>query len=562
MNSLYLFDGNAYASGGFMADMQVEKDTMMGGQQQWFTRNSQLNTRNPDVLGGAWNFVFVGTTGAPPSQYPQGWREDKGITNVAATPGIAEKPFITIDNEGKYNLQIPAFRHHAVGPTLNLRPSESGGRTVGFEHVFVADNKTHSAADVQAKLDAGLHVVLAPGIFQLAHTLTLKHPGQVLLGIGMSTLNCPTDGTPCVRVAPKIKGVRVAGLMLSASRITKTAGGGLQWSKGGDQKTTMFEWGELDVHDAGDMRDPGVMTDIFARVGGPDLDRTTSAEIIVRVHSGNVIGDNLWLWRADHAELGDDDPEWPERKHPKSGEGLEYHLTLLGEHHCETGLEVIGDDVTMYGLFVEHTVQDMTIWRGDGGKVYFYQSELPYDVTQESFCDKGYSGYFVGDDVKSHEGYGIGIYAYFRDYPCVVESGIRAPETDGVRFTNIFSRYLNGEPGIKHVLNQQGEEIRGTDWWAGPQKDWTVMYRLPSSIPWKEPDQCSPQETPAEPEGGAVRMVVSVLMVLLLCVVPAFFLGMVLEKQKKVVPPPAIDVEMSSRVGEARRSQTRRNTGD
>ena len=45
---------------------------------------------------------------------------------------------------------------------------------------------------------------------------------------------------------------------------------------------------------------------------------------------------------------------------------------------------VDGDDVTTYGLAVEHTLEDLTVWNGEGGQVYFYQSELPYDVDQVS----------------------------------------------------------------------------------------------------------------------------------------------------------------------------------
>jgi formate hydrogenlyase subunit 4 len=32
-----------------------------------------------------------------------------------------------------------------------------------------------------------------------------------------------------------------------------------------------------------------------------------------------------------------------------------------------------------YGLFVEHFQEFQTVWNGDRGAVYFYQSELPYD---------------------------------------------------------------------------------------------------------------------------------------------------------------------------------------
>jgi len=45
------------------------------------------------------------------------------------------------------------------------------------------------------------------------------------------------------------------------------------------------------------------MYDIFGRVGGPDY-AAVQAEVMIRVYNGNVVGDNLWLWRADHTVGG------------------------------------------------------------------------------------------------------------------------------------------------------------------------------------------------------------------------------------------------------------------
>ena len=37
----------------------------------------------------------------------------------------------------------------------------------------------------------------------------------------------------------------------------------------------------------------------------------------------------------------------------------------------------------MYALMVEHFEQYQTVWNGDHGKVYMYQSEIPYDVPNQ-----------------------------------------------------------------------------------------------------------------------------------------------------------------------------------
>lgn len=443
-SNLTLFDGTAWASGGFMADVQVDGATKLGGQQQWFTRNAKLNTPDPKVMGGAWNMVFVGTEGAPPSTYPNGEDQAPAYTNEPQTPIIAEKPYITIGEDGRYSLQVPPVDRSRVGASFdNLTRGGGVARSIPFEQVFVAKSGVHSAQDISAKLILGFHVVFSPGIYALSSTLSVSHPGQVLLGIGMATLVPPLDGSPCVRVASSTPGVRVAGLLFQAAATQATSTVAV---------SSLLEWGSPGVEDPGSPADPGVMSDLFMRAGGPGNDTAIGVDVMVRIHSGMVVGDNLWLWRADHTAGG--------------------HLTVDPEYHVKSGLEVVGRDVTMYGLFVEHTLEDLTVWRGEGGTVYFYQSELPYGIGPG---DWRHSGYVVEDGVRSHQAYGVGVYSYFRDHPAAVESGIRAPPTDGVRFLNSFTRYLNGHEGILHVLNGKGPA-------ATPA---VRLARVARSFPWE-----------------------------------------------------------------------------
>lgn len=448
--NLDLYHPGAWASGGFVANVQVDGQTRMGTQQQWIARNSDLGSPEHATMGGQWNTVFVGCSGVPASRFPIGDDPSAGVTNEPHTPVVAEKPYITIDNEGRYWLQVPPVKRFSVGSDEQHTPKDTGAESVPFSNVFVANAENHgNGVAIQAKLDAGLHVVLAPGVFHLTTTLTLKRAGQVLLGIGMATLHPPVTGGPCVRVAPATPNVRVAGLMLGASHVDIH-----------DHVTALLEWGTEGTEDPGDTLRPGIMNDIFARVGGPDMDREVGVDKMVRLHSGNVVGDNLWLWRADHAQLDPNEP--PQSVNDPKKE--EYHLTVNSEYPSEAGLEVIGDDVTMYGLFVEHTLGHMTQWRGQNGRVWFYQSELPYDVSQENYGDAGFAGYLVADNVNSHVAHGVGVYTYFRDNNVFVHSAIQAPEREGIIFSNIFTRFLNGQGGIRHVLNGRGGQatIQGT----------------------------------------------------------------------------------------------------
>ena len=69
-----------------------------------------------------------------------------------------------------------------------------------------------------------------------------------------------------------------------------------------------------------------------------------------------MILDDIWAWRADH------------------GDGVGWT-----DNSGDTGLDVEGDDVTAYGLFVEHYEKDEVIWNGRDGTDIFFENEMPYD---------------------------------------------------------------------------------------------------------------------------------------------------------------------------------------
>jgi len=173
----------------------------------------------------------------------------------------------------------------------------------------------------------------------------------------------------------------------------------------------------------------------------------------VTINSHNVIVDNMWLWRADHG----------------NGVGWTSTATKPG-NPCPNGIIVNGDNVIAYGLFVEHFQQYQTIWNGNGGQVYFYQSEIPYDVpNQEEWQPptdkKGYASYKVADSVTTHTAQGLGVYCYFTGAPVQLESAIEAPTNkEGVKLQHMTTIWLDGEnakvgSGINHVLNGIGAAV-------------------------------------------------------------------------------------------------------
>ena len=117
-------------------------------------------------------------------------------------------------------------------------------------------------------------------------------------------------------------------------------------------------------------------------MGGAGVGR---ADVNLRINSNDTIIDHTWIWRADHG----------------SGVGWTSNLSA-------NGLVVNGNNVTAYGLFVEHHQQFQVLWNGDDGRTYFYQSEIPYDPPdQASYTSapgtNGWASYKVADKVANHE---------------------------------------------------------------------------------------------------------------------------------------------------------------
>jgi hypothetical protein len=128
----------------------------------------------------------------------------------------------------------------------------------------------------------------------------------------------------------------------------------------------------------------------------------------------------------------------------------------------ENGLVVNGNQVTIYGLFVEHHQQFQVLWKGNGGRTYFYQSEIPYDPpNQASYTStpgvNGWASYKVADGVTTHEAWGLGVYSVFI-YPGVgLTRAIETPKSPEVRFHDMITVALGDHGVINHVIDDTGE---------------------------------------------------------------------------------------------------------
>jgi hypothetical protein len=177
------------SSGGFFANVQVGSEihspkrllegVSVGSQQQWFARDSTVDKWE----GGVWNIVTTGVVGANPSHCSDA--APGPFTTVDETPTVSEKPYLTIAPDGKFSLQVPPLKKNSKGADFDTK----GTMTIPFENVYVTDPKD-SAATINAKLAAGLHVVITPGIYMLDSPLVVATKGQVVLGLFYLPLHC------------------------------------------------------------------------------------------------------------------------------------------------------------------------------------------------------------------------------------------------------------------------------------------------------------------------------------------------------------------------------------
>lgn len=410
--NLQLHDGG-YASGGFLADSKIDGTIYSGQQQQWFSRNSEMVKWE----GGSWNMVFVGVTNAPAVNWPV-----KPFTVITGSPVIREKPYLIVDGD-MFSIRVPQLKRNAVG--ISWETKQSDEKTIPMTEFYIAHPQTDNSESINVALKKGKNILFTPGIYRINASLKVKRPNTIIMGTGLTTLQS-TNGNPVMEISD-VDGVTVSSIMLDA---------------GNTPSETLLRVGESSaskIHEG----NPVFLFDIYFRVGGP-MEGSTSSCLII--NSKNVCMDNIWLWRADH------------------GNGVGWD-----KNRCANGLIVNGDHVTAYGLFNEHFQEYQTLWNGNDGRVYFYQSEMPYDPPTKDAWKKdekyGYPSYKVSDRVTSHQAWGLGVYCVFYHAPVEVENVIETPISLEKDIHHMITFWLNGnkESIIYHIINTKGEPVSSSN---------------------------------------------------------------------------------------------------
>jgi hypothetical protein len=408
-----------YASGGFIADSQFTGGAITNGsQQQFMTRNTDVDSWSNAV----WNQVFCGDPGAPAQSFASNSGDSGGpqsYTTLATCPTTEEEPYLYTDSSGNYNVFVPSTRTNSSGASwVN---GNTPGTSLPLSSFYVV-NSSSTAATINAALAAGDNLLITPGVYNIASTLNVTKADTKIVGLGFPTL-IPTSGNITMNIAD-VNGVNVSGVIFDAGPTNSSA-----LLQVGTQGSTVSH-----------ASDPDSFDDVFFRVGGAEAGSATTSFID---NSNNSLIDDVWVWRADH------------------GAGAGSWASDQGA----TGLLVNGNNVTSYGLAVEHYQKNETVWNGQGGTVIFYQNENPYEVPNQaawmaSSTQDGYPAFYIPNSVTSFQGYGMGSYSYF-DQGVNIENAMafQAPHTSGVQFHDILTVFLNGSGGIQSVINGTGAAV-------------------------------------------------------------------------------------------------------
>ena len=410
----YCTAGPQYASGGFIADSQTGF-IINGSQQQFLVRDSSIGGWS----NGVWNQVFSGVVGAPPQSFSTTAYDPPPYTTLATSPVTRERPFLYLDSTGRYQVFVPALRHDSSGTTWANGPA--AGSSIPINRFFVA-KPSDDVDDINSALAQGENLIFTPGVYHLDRTIAVKRADTVVLGLGFATL-VPENGITAMTVAD-VPGVKIAGLLFDAGPVSSP---------------TLLEIGTKHAHKS-DPADPTSLHDVFFRIGGAAVGKATTSLV---VNSDNVILDDIWAWRADH------------------GTGVGWTANT-----ADTGVVVNGDDVTAYGLFVEHYQRYEVVWNGENGKTIFFQNEMPYDPPNQAAwmngSVKGFAAYKVADDVKTHEAWGLGSYCFFNVDPTIhATRAFEVPVTPGVKLHDLLTVSLGGVGTIDHVVNDTGAAAQG-----------------------------------------------------------------------------------------------------
>lgn len=433
-----------YTSGGFISNLDTDLQIILGSQQQFYVSDSRFSA----LQAGAWNVVSNNNNGG----------DYKGEGDGNVNNQWSGFPFSHTTTSDKYD--VPKMQYD--GSNWFVVADDKKESVDDFVVLSLGGNESPVtvSSDVidslNARLSTSKGLVITPGIYHLEGTIQIPNE-RIVLGLGLPTLVCQSSSGRCMETGSE--GVRISGMTFDAGVNGQST----------DSSNVLLTIGN---NDEGNDQNPVVVQDVYCRAARITTTQANpQAFACLEIKADNVIGENLWLWRADHDEQ--------ELK------------IAFNSNQCQHGLIVRGDNVRMHGLFVEHFNNYQTVWYGKNGLIAFYQSEMPYYLTVNdeqimvdckapdsdkvdrlSVCQSLY----IAEEATGFKGQGLGVYSYFPNnlgqQTVRAKSAIKVDSEDA-RFTHVLTYFLNGDQasGIDTILlDKYGNSYPSGAWIDGWHK--------------------------------------------------------------------------------------------
>uniref|UniRef100_A0A7S3KWH6 Uncharacterized protein n=1 Tax=Euplotes crassus TaxID=5936 RepID=A0A7S3KWH6_EUPCR len=418
-------------SGGFISGMDIDGNIELGSQQQFYITGSNFNK----IRSGRWNVVSNNNKGGYDGRgerYVKDLWEDYPLTQTKSEANLKAPKLVLEENVWKV---VTDKERMLVDDFIVLSLGSNESPTVVSEELIQQIN--------EQLMDGAKGVIVEPGIYHLEGTLKVPD-NKVFVGIGLPAFVCQCTSGRCMETGSE--GVHIQGIVFDAGVNGKSS----------DESNILLTIGSSGN---GALNNPSMLQDVYCRATRSDSEQATpQAFACIEVKADHTIGENLWLWRGDH--------------------DIQSPLIPYDVNVCEHGLIVRGDNVKMFGLFVEHFNNYQTVWYGKNGEIRFYQSEMPYFLTvegeqhivdcshpdsSETVEEQVCASLYVSESATGFRGEGLGIYSFFPN--TLNQKTIRAKtaivvENDDVSFHHALTYWLNGDhdSGIDSILtNKNGE---------------------------------------------------------------------------------------------------------
>ena len=396
--------GNGWSSGGFIANSKIDGIINPGTQQQFLMRNDTFDSWTHSNM----NMVFEGCVG----ETPEGTWIESRTTIQEQSLDVIEKPYLVFDNQKGFG--VMAFDNLISHVGHNW--SNDNGTFIPLSE-FKILTPEDDAKTINNVFKNNKYVIFTPGIYSIDKTLEVIQDNSIIFGLGYATLSAKDNVEKIMSI--KSKDNKICSLLFQSETNTKNY---LVLEENNDNQKTL-------------------LSDLFFRVGGHTT-TNVSVDACLIINQNNVIGDNFWIWRADH------------------GKNIGFN-----KNYARLGCVINGHAVTCHALMIEHFYEYQLMWNGEDGEVIFYQSETPYDLPNQTYWmryDEGYVGeeafgypsYKINNQVINHKALGVGI--YYINTSNIYEKCYTALETpcnDGINLFHISARYFGGEGRFTHAIN-------------------------------------------------------------------------------------------------------------